>query len=201
MKSRAEVCVLSKETSSGLGFWCRSKTDRWRGWCRGTVTMPIIGDAQAWGQIRVLGRAMIAAHHWVTFNSNLLNSQWSTRSVCQLLTSIQNSCSPKSAVVTFGAGKWCAANLYMHCQVGSDTLYPLSHLERKLHVHWPVRTKTPYTLPVCGAKLYIHWGRSSENSIYIEPSLGHSGTSASAQKIRTVKRNDTGLQLSSQNDF
>jgi hypothetical protein len=45
----------------------------------------------------------------------------------------------------------------------------------KLYIHWPVRTKTPYTLPVWDAKLYIHLGRSSENSIYIEPSMGHNG--------------------------
>jgi len=40
-----------------------------------------------------------------------------------------------------------------------------------------------------------------ENSIYIEPSLGHNRSSASAQKSRSVKRNDTGLQLVSQSDF
>ncbi len=53
-----------------------------------------------------------------------------------------------------------------------------------------VRAKTLYTL----AARY-------ENSIYIEPSLGHNGPSASAQKTRTVKRNDTGLQPVSQSDF
>ena len=79
--------------------------------------------------------------------------------------------------------------------------YTLILFERKLYIHWPVRTKTPYTSPVFDAKLYIHWGSSSQNSIYIEPSLGHNGPSASAQKTRTVKRNDTGLQPVSQSDF
>jgi hypothetical protein len=37
-----------------------------------------------------------------------------------------------------------------------------------------------------------------ENSIYIEPSMGHNDCSTGAQKSRTVKRNDTGLQLASQ---
>jgi hypothetical protein len=42
---------------------------------------------------------------------------------------------------------------------------------------------------------------SAENSIYIEPWLGHNGCATGAQKSRTVKRNDTGLQLASQSDF
>ena len=50
-----------------------------------------------------------------------------------------------------------------------------------------VANKTLYTLAV-----------RHENSIYIEPSLGHSGCSTGAQKSRTVKRNDTGLQSASQ---
>jgi hypothetical protein len=53
-----------------------------------------------------------------------------------------------------------------------------------------LETKTLYTLAV-----------GYENSIYIEASLGHKGSSAGAQKSSTVKRNDTGLQLVSQSDF
>ena len=53
-----------------------------------------------------------------------------------------------------------------------------------------VETKTLYTLAV-----------RNENSIYIEPSLSHNGCSTGAQKSGTVKRNDTGLQLSSQSKF
>jgi hypothetical protein len=48
--------------------------------------------------------------------------------------------------------------------------------------------------------LYILAARH-ENSIYIEPSLGHNGCSTGAQKSSTVKRNDTGLQLASQSNF
>ncbi len=40
-----------------------------------------------------------------------------------------------------------------------------------------------------------------QNSIYIEPSMGHNRRSSSAQKSRSVKRNDTGLQLASQGEF
>ena len=50
-----------------------------------------------------------------------------------------------------------------------------------------VANKTLYTL-----------ASANQNSIYIEPSMGHNDCSTGAQKSSTVKRNDTGLQLTSQ---
>jgi hypothetical protein len=74
-----------------------------------------------------------------------------------------------------------------------------------------VANKTLYTLAsanqnsiyIAGLRretLYILAARH-ENSTYIEPSMGHNDCSTGAQKSRTVKRNDTGLQLASQSDF
>jgi hypothetical protein len=74
--------------------------------------------------------------------------------------------------------------------VAIKTLYTLASANQKSRHIGGQRCETLYTLTA-----------RHENSIYIEPSLGHNGTSASAQKSRTVKRNDTGLQLASQSSF
>jgi hypothetical protein len=74
--------------------------------------------------------------------------------------------------------------------VAKKTLYTLASANQNSIYIAGLRRETLYTLAA-----------HHENSIYIEPSLGHNVCSAGAQKSRTVKRNDTGLQLASQSSF
>jgi hypothetical protein len=74
--------------------------------------------------------------------------------------------------------------------VAIKNLYTLASANQKSRHIGGQRCETLYTLTA-----------RHENSIYIERSMGHNGCSTVAQKSRTVKRNDTSLQLASQSGF
>jgi hypothetical protein len=64
--------------------------------------------------------------------------------------------------------------------VANKTLYTLSHFERKLHKHCRSSTRSFIYIEAVRAKNLYTLAARYENSIYIEPSLGHNESSSGA---------------------